>query len=42
VLHGYEKIAAQLSTDPAFANQVAEIKEKLDFQKARRKPREAV
>jgi chromosomal replication initiator protein len=42
ILHGYEKIASRLSTDSALSNQIAEIKEKLDSQKAQRRPRPAV
>jgi chromosomal replication initiator protein len=31
ILHGYEKIASDLSINPKLANQVAEIKEKISF-----------
>jgi len=42
ILHGYEKIASRLSTDSTLSNQIAEIKEKLDSQKAQRRPSPAV
>jgi chromosomal replication initiator protein len=37
ILHGYEKIASELSISPTLSNQIAEIKEKLDYQKDYRK-----
>jgi chromosomal replication initiator protein len=33
ILHGYEKIASELSINPNLANQIAEIKEKINSQK---------
>jgi len=33
ILHGYEKIATELSVNPTLANQIAEIKEQLNSQK---------
>ena len=36
VLHGYEKIASELSIEPNLANQIAEIKEKVNAQKSYR------
>jgi chromosomal replication initiator protein len=33
ILHGYEKIASELSINPNLSNQIAEIKEKLNSQK---------
>ena len=42
ILHGYEKIASRLSTDSTLSNQIAEIKERLDSQKAQRRPSPAV
>jgi chromosomal replication initiator protein len=32
ILHGYEKIANELNTNPNLCNQIAEIKEKLNSQ----------
>ena len=37
ILHGYEKIASELSINPTLSNQIAEIKEKLDYPKGYRK-----
>jgi chromosomal replication initiator protein len=42
ILHGYEKIVSELSINPALSNQVAEIKEKLDSQKANARARQTV
>jgi chromosomal replication initiator protein len=36
ILHGYEKIASELSIKPNLANQIAEIKEKINSQKGYR------
>ena len=36
ILHGYEKIARELSTNPNLANQITEIKEKINSQKGYR------
>jgi chromosomal replication initiator protein len=36
ILHGYEKIAGELSINPNLANQIAEIKEKINSQKGYR------
>jgi chromosomal replication initiator protein len=36
ILHGYEKIASELSIKPTLANQIAEIKEKINSQKGYR------
>jgi len=33
ILHGYEKIASELSIKPNLANQIAEIKEKINSRK---------
>jgi chromosomal replication initiator protein len=33
ILHGYEKIASELNTNPNLSNQIAEIKEKISSQK---------
>jgi len=42
ILHGYEKIASELSINPNLANQIAEIKEKINPQKGNRKAYQAV
>jgi len=42
ILHGYEKIASELSINPNLANQIAEIKEKINPQKGNRKVYQAV
>jgi len=42
ILHGYEKIASELSINPNLANQIAEIKEKINSQKGNRKAYQAV
>lgn len=42
ILHGYEKIANELSINPTLSNQIAEIKEKLNFQKGYRKAYQTV
>ena len=36
ILHGYEKIASELNTNPNLSNQIAEIKEKINSQKGHR------
>jgi chromosomal replication initiator protein len=36
ILHGYEKIANELSINPTLSNQIAEIKEQLNSQKGYR------
>ncbi len=41
ILHGYEKIASELSINPNLSNQIAEIKEKISSQKSQRGYREA-
>lgn len=41
ILHGYEKIASELSINPNLANQIAEIKEKINSQKSQKGYREA-
>jgi chromosomal replication initiator protein len=33
ILHGYEKIAGELSVNPNLANQIAEIKKKVNSRK---------
>jgi len=40
--HGYEKIAGELNINPNLANQIAEIKEKINSQKAYREAYQAV
>jgi len=42
ILHGYEKIASELSINPNLANQIAEIKEKINSQKGNRKAYQTV
>jgi chromosomal replication initiator protein len=42
ILHGYEKIASQLSTNPTLSNQVAEMRERLDYPKPNRRAHQAV
>jgi len=42
ILHGYEKIAGELSINPNLANQIAEIKEKINSQKGYSKVYQAV
>jgi len=41
ILHGYEKIASELSINPNLSNQIAEIKEKINSQKSQKGYREA-
>jgi chromosomal replication initiator protein len=36
ILHGYEKIASELNTNPTLSNQIAEIKKKINSQKGYR------
>ncbi len=42
ILHGYEKIASELSINPNLSNQIAEIKEKINSQKGYREVYQAV
>ena len=42
ILHGYVKTAGELSTNPALSNQIEEIREKLDSQKAHRRAHQTV
>jgi len=42
ILHGYEKIARELSINPTLANQIAEIKEKIHPQKGYKEAHQAV
>jgi chromosomal replication initiator protein len=42
ILHGYEKIASELSINPDLSNQIAEIKEKLNSQKGYREAYQTV
>jgi len=42
ILHGYEKIASELSINPNLSSQIAEIKEKISSQKGNRKAYQAV
>ena len=42
ILHGYEKIANELSINPSFSNQIAEIKEQLNSQKGYKKSYQSV
>jgi len=41
ILHGYEKIASELSINPNLSSQIAEIKEKINSQKSQKDHREA-
>jgi len=42
ILHGYEKIASELSINPNLSNQIAEIKEKINSQKGYREAYQTV
>jgi chromosomal replication initiator protein len=42
ILHGYEKIAGELSINPNLANQIAEIKDKISSQQSHKKKYRAV
>jgi chromosomal replication initiator protein len=42
ILHGYERIASELSINPNLASQIAEIKERISPQKGHRKAHQAV
>jgi chromosomal replication initiator protein len=42
ILHGYERIANGLSTDPHLSDQIAEIRERLNLQRGRNKAQQTV
>ena len=42
ILHGYERIASELSTNPTLSNQVAEIKDQLNARRGRKAPHQTV